>query len=124
MCFGFRFNRNEDVTLTETVLDASGNPRNLTGAKLWFEAAASYDATPIFTRKNTTAGGDDTQVEVLAQSGATLGQCVLKLPRTLTASLPSRAYDAAWWIEVGGVRALVKRVTMLVTKAVGEGVTG
>lgn len=121
MCYAIKFNRGEDVAFTETLLDASGNRRNLTGAKVWFEAAPSVGASVTLTRANTAAGGDDTQIAVLAQSGATLGQCVLSVPRALTLAMTARAYDCAWWIEVaGGQRTLLKRGTMLVTQSVGE----
>lgn len=43
---------------------SDGSAINLTGAKVWASFATARGATPLFTRKNTAGGGDDTQVEV------------------------------------------------------------
>ena len=57
----------DDRTLSLTVNDADDAPINLTGASLWFtvkEKTSDPDASAIFQKKNTAAGGGDTEIKV------------------------------------------------------------
>lgn len=58
----------DDRTLALTVNDEDRAPVDLTGCKLWFtvkQRTSDTDANALIMKKNTAAGGGDTQIKVL-----------------------------------------------------------
>lgn len=76
----------------------NGAAVDLTGQSLIFSVATRAGVTPIFAKKNTAAGGGDTQIEVLAQTGATLGQCRVKFAEADTLSLTPGIFECDMWL--------------------------
>ena len=68
----------------------AGSEIDLTSATITFSVKASVsDVSPLFTRKNTAAGGNDNEIEITSASD---GLFLVKLSTTNTTSLSTQAY--------------------------------
>ena len=68
----------------------SGSEIDLTSATIIFSVKASVsDVSPLFTRKNTAAGGNDNEVEITSASD---GLFLVKLSTVNTSSLSIQSY--------------------------------
>jgi hypothetical protein len=94
----------EDVTYLLTVYDEDGNLLDLTGSTIRFHVAPSAGATPVITKISTTV----TEIEILTQSGETLGQAKIFINPADTASLSAGVYVYDIWVDlVSGEQKLV-----------------
>jgi len=73
-----------DVSWTFTVKDENNATPNITAAKLTFTLKDEIEGTVLFQRKNSAAGGDDTEIEITDGSN---GEFVLYIVQTNTISL-------------------------------------
>lgn len=84
-------------TFCLTVLDDTGTAVDLTGATLYFTVAQTVGGTAVISKTSAVV----TEIEILTQSGATLGQAKVYLQpsdtSTLDTSLPY-VYDI--WVEL------------------------
>lgn len=113
-----RYLRGTDRTLRLTVFDENGDRLDITGATIWFHVKATIDAGSTVLEKITP-----TQITILAQTGATLGQADITIDDTdLTAQAPGLlVYDVM--IELGGVRQrVIKPANFILERGVVEGV--
>lgn len=103
----FTVPRGSNKTFELTLTDHLGALLNLTGAKLYFSVKLrTADQSAVLRKRNTAAGGSDSEIEVLAQSGATLGKAKLKFIPADTETLPLDGYLCDLWvITSGGERA-------------------
>jgi hypothetical protein len=79
-------------------------PQTLTGAKIWATIRHSGTSALLFKRRNTAAGGGDSEIEIVSpQSGDTLGHFRLKFVPANTADLaPGRYYVIDVFVETAG----------------------
>jgi len=78
--------------LLVTVSDDDGDPKDLTGAKIWFtvkEKLTDSDANAKIQKRNTAAGGGPTEIEVTNPTG---GQCEVHLVPADTEDLDPATY--------------------------------
>lgn len=85
-----------DQTYRITVVDANGVLVDLTGATVYYTVKqAASDAAALIAKTSATV----TEIDILAQSGATLGQAEIYLvPADTSALLGSYLYDV--WVEM------------------------
>jgi hypothetical protein len=66
----------DDRTLALTVAyDTAGTPVNLDGAKIWFTVktkTSDEDTAAVIQKKNTAAGGSDTQIKIINAAGGSV----------------------------------------------------
>jgi hypothetical protein len=77
----YKMGRGESKMFTHTVTSVAGALVDLTNAKIYFDV---YDlsGTRVLTKRSAAAGGSTAQIEILTQSGGTLGKFTLKILTT------------------------------------------
>lgn len=95
--------RGEARRFTLTITDeATGEPMNLAGVKLWFTVKLSAaDAVPLLLKRNAAAGGDVSQIEVPAPISPT-GIAYVIFTQVDTVALDVRSYIADVWAQGSG----------------------
>ena len=87
-----------------TVFDSDNNPLYLTGTTLYFTVALTAGGTAEITKTSATPS----EILILTQSGATLGQADIFLLPADTSSLPLGLHVYDVWIDlVGGERHVI-----------------
>jgi len=89
-----------------TVVDEDGSNPNITAASLTFTVKDAVEGSVVFQRKNTAAGGDDTEIEITNGAG---GIFVVKIIPANTSSLDINTtyyYDAEINISNYGVKTI------------------
>lgn len=83
-----------------TVVDENGAAADLAGAKIWVTVKhRQSDAVPVISKRNTAAGGGDT--EVVVSSPSTLGKATVLFVPTDTSPLSNlQAYEIDAWVEL------------------------
>lgn len=95
----FTVPRGSHKTFEIALTDYAGAAIDLTGYALYYTVKAKLsDEEPTFRKRNTVAGGGDAEIELLPQSGATLGKVRLKLVPADTEDLPLDGYLGDLWI--------------------------
>jgi hypothetical protein len=89
--------RGATTSFTFTIM-LDGVAVDLTGQSLVFSVAMKAGIPPVITKQNTAAGGGDDEIELLAQTGATLGQCRVKFVELDTSTLTPGLYECDMWL--------------------------
>ena len=93
-------NKSSNVSLVLQARNSSGGILNLTGAEITVNFKQyGTDTTNLFTKRNTAAGGSDSEVEVL---NAALGYYVVKILSANTSALTIRTLYAGIVISISG----------------------
>lgn len=93
-------NKSSNVSLVLQARNSSGGILNLTGAEITVNFKQyGTDTTNLFTKRNTAAGGSDSEVEVLS---AALGYYVVKILSANTSALTIRTLYAGIVISISG----------------------
>jgi hypothetical protein len=108
--------RGADFGLTVTIRDANGSPVDLTGRSITFTAKRSREDAVAFIQKTVGNG-----ITLSPQSGATLGQCVVRLVPADTTGLARYStalhYDI-WLVDAGGQQHQVESGMMIVAPSI------
>lgn len=89
----------EDATFTITAFDAQKNRFDLTNAKIFFSVKKAWrDATPVIAKATLNAGGSDTQILVLTQTGTTKGQAQIFIVPSDTTVFTADEVDGSQWV--------------------------
>ena len=93
-------NKGEDHTIRHRVVNTQNGAVNLTGASIYvyFRTSPSGN-TYVFQKRNTAAGGGDTEVEVISASN---GDILIKPDRTSTSLLTNRVYYMEVYTVISG----------------------
>jgi hypothetical protein len=115
--------RGASKTFLITVLDNNNAQVDLTGALVWFTVKERLeDVTPVISKRNLAAGGDNAQALVLLpQTGTTKGQFEIYLVPSDTACLKTdHSYVFDIWVELtsGKRYQVVKKRTFIIEEAV------
>lgn len=89
----------EDKTFVITATEDDGSLYGLTGAEIYFLVRRVRDQVIVMDKRTLNAGGSDTQILVLAQSGATLGQAEIYIvPADTTVLDINEQYEVMCWL--------------------------
>lgn len=107
----------EDETFEITVLNAASTAYDLTAVKIYFTVKKDWrDDTAVISKATVNAGGSDSQILVLPQSGATKGKAQIYLVPADTDGLTDDDVDNAnhwvydiWLVTVAGKHKAIRR---------------
>ncbi len=83
------------IALNSVVVD-------LTSVSIAMYVARFVGATPFIVKRNTLAGGDDSQISLLDQSGGDRGKCVVHFVHADTIDIDPGLFVFDLWIDDGG----------------------
>lgn len=96
----------------------AGSEIDLTSATITFSVKASVsDVSPLFTRKNTAAGGNDNEIEITSASD---GLFLVKLSTTNTSGLSVQAYYYSVTVD-DGTSYITHSGSLIVQQSVYDG---
>lgn len=108
--------RGETKSYTLTAKNPDGSIINLTGKKVR-STLRLRDVIQIDKQNSAITGGSDAEIQLLAQSGATLGQLLLKFVQADTLNLGPCLLEGDLWVDEQCVLKFQLPVTQAQTRA-------
>jgi len=112
--------KGESKNLPLQAFNNAGSEIDLTSATITFSVKESVsDSSPVFTRKNTAAGGNDSEVEITSASD---GLFLVKLSETNTLALEVKSYYYSVTVN-DGTSYITHSGSLIVQQSVYDGAT-